>query len=315
MRRILLTLFVGVAAAAPAALWLRTALRSPPATSASQLAPSSVATTRAISIGSAPIESAPIESASVAQTAAAPRDAALRAQAATLGLGAPDSDLVYTNLTPCRIVDTRLAGGRLQAGETRSFQASGTSFAGQGGRDGDCRVFADAPALALNVVVVQADGPGYLTAHAYGAARPYVSTLNYEAGEVIGNEVVVKTTPAAQHDFSVYSLHGAHVVIDVVGYFAPPVATAPQCVTTYGDWVSVPGGTQASGTAACPAAGGYAMVSGGCNWDFVNLLLIQYGPILGHSNDQGGYSCDADNTTQSEVRFRARTLCCRVPGR
>lgn len=310
MRRILLTLFVGVAVAAPAALWLRDAIPTPPAANAPRSTPAPLATVR-----TAATESSPIAPTPGAQTVALPHDPALRAQAVALGLGAPDSDLVYTNLTPCRIVDTRQAGGRLQAGETRSFQASGASFVGQGGRDGDCRALADAPALALNVVAVQADGPGYLTAHAYGATRPYVSTLNYETGEVIGNEVLVKTTAAAQYDFSVYSLQGMHVVIDVVGYFAPPVATAPQCVTTYGDWVSVPAGTQATATAACPAAGGYALVSGGCNWDFVNLQLIQYGPIVGHLNDQGGHTCDADNTTQSEVRFRANTLCCRVPGR
>jgi len=308
MRRIHLALIVGVALAAPAALLLRTAIKAETQTGA-QRAPASARAPMATTTLPASIASLQI-----ALPTAAPLDAAQLAQAA-LSLSTPDSDLVYNRGAPCRIVDTRLAGGRLQAGETRNYNAAAASFVDQGGIDGNCGVLADAPAVVLNIVAVQADGPGYLTAHAYGTPRPYVSSLNYGAGEVIANEVVVRTTAAAEYDFSVYSLHGVHLVIDIAGYFAPPVATKPQCVTTYGDWVSVPAGTQASATAACPATGDYAMVSGGCNWDFVDLQLIQYGQIVGHNNDQGGYGCDADNPTQSGLRFRAKTLCCRVPGR
>lgn len=307
MRRILLVLIVGAALATPAALLLRTAVKAETQASA-QRAPASV---RAPSAAMLP---ASIASSQDAPPTAAHLDAAQLAQVA-LSLGMPDSDLVYNRGAPCRIVDTRLAGGRLQSGETRNYNAAAASFVNQGGIDGNCGILADAPAVVLNIVAVQADEPGYLIAHAYGTPRPNVSSLNYEAGEIVANEAVVRTTASAEYDFSVYSLHGVHLVIDIAGYFAPPVATKPQCVTTYGDWVSVPAGTQASATAACPATGDYAMVSGGCNWDLVNLQLIQYGQIAGYSNDQGGYSCDADNPTQSEVRFHARTLCCRVPGR
>lgn len=38
----------------------------------------------------------------------------------------------YVPLAPCRIVDTRMAGGRLGAGTQRTWQVTGTSgFAGQ----------------------------------------------------------------------------------------------------------------------------------------------------------------------------------------
>lgn len=251
-----------------------------------------------------------------APSRAAPPTAALGiATQASFGPGSSDSDLVFTQVAPCRIVDTRKAGGRLQPGETRHLNAAAASFIDQGGNDGDCGVLTDAPSVVLNIVAVHASDPGYLTAYAYGASRPYVSSLNYEAGSVIANEVVVNSAAAAAYDFSVYSVHDVDLVIDVAGYFAAPTAIKPECVTTYGDWVNVAAGAQASGTAACPAGNDYAMVSGGCNWDFVNVQLIQYGQIRGYIADQGGFACDADNPTDSQVRFRARTLCCRVPGR
>lgn len=54
-------------------------------------------------------------------------------------LGATTSDLVFTPITPCRIVDTRLAGGPIAGNFTRSFFAINTaSFAVQGGSATNC---------------------------------------------------------------------------------------------------------------------------------------------------------------------------------
>ena len=36
-------------------------------------------------------------------------------------LGDTDADLVFNKVTPCRIIDTRLAGGIIQAGTVRNF--------------------------------------------------------------------------------------------------------------------------------------------------------------------------------------------------
>jgi hypothetical protein len=73
------------------------------------------------------------------------------------------SDLVYTTLgQPCRIIDTRLAGGRLTA--VRSFRVAGTTlFAEQGGNAGGCGIPAG-PAIAamINFVAVNAQGAGNL---------------------------------------------------------------------------------------------------------------------------------------------------------
>src|SRR5712692_3734912 len=54
-------------------------------------------------------------------------------------LGDNNRDLVYFPVTPCRLVDTRLAGGPIAAGFTRSFVMNG-SLTGQGGNASGCGI-------------------------------------------------------------------------------------------------------------------------------------------------------------------------------
>ena len=77
-----------------------------------------------------------------ARLALLPMEVLLQAQAGGRGglatLGDSQADLVYTPLTPCRIIDTRVAGGAIAAGATRDFLVTGTSFASQGGSATGC---------------------------------------------------------------------------------------------------------------------------------------------------------------------------------
>ena len=72
-------------------------------------------------------------------------------------LGSVSGDLVFTAVTPCRIVDTRNTPlGAIPANGSRSFVAAGvTEYLQQGGTNGSCGMALEAPtALALNVTVV-----------------------------------------------------------------------------------------------------------------------------------------------------------------
>ena len=70
-------------------------------------------------------------------------------------IGDPDKDLSFTPVAPCRILDTRLAGGPLAPGAPRSFVVAGTAgFGAQGGREGGCGIPAGAAAVEMNFVVV-----------------------------------------------------------------------------------------------------------------------------------------------------------------
>ena len=52
----------------------------------------------------------------------------------TTAIGDADVDLVYVPVTPCRVLDTRLAGGTIPAGGTRNFDiAAATDYTAQGG--------------------------------------------------------------------------------------------------------------------------------------------------------------------------------------
>lgn len=158
----------------------------------------------------------------------------------TLALAGPAvaQDLVYTPLPPCRVLDTRLAtgGAKLVSGATRTVLLRGvaSNFSAQGGSATGCGVPDPvgnaniARAVAVNVVAVNADGPGHLTAFATGAAVPGASTLNYDLNLTLANGVIVPicsgSTAAGgaceKGDLNVRAAVSAvHVIVDVVGYF------------------------------------------------------------------------------------------------
>lgn len=147
-----------------------------------------------------------------------------------VALGALSSDLVYTPVTPCRIMDTRNAGadsGMLAAGSTRSFLGWNGSYTVQGGENTDCNLpfSTDNAALVLNFTAVNPGSAGFITAYPAGAAQPLAATLNFGAGEVKGNNAFLKLNQTSgQVDFNVYSTSATHLVADVMGYYAKPVS-------------------------------------------------------------------------------------------
>jgi hypothetical protein len=139
-------------------------------------------------------------------------------------------DLVYTPVTPCRIMDTRNAGadsGILNAGSTRSFLGWNGSYTVQGGENNDCNLpfSTNNAAIVVNFTAVSPSSGGYITAYPADAAQPLAATLNFGAGEVKGNNAFLKLNQTSgQVDFNVYSTASTHLVADVMGYYAKPVA-------------------------------------------------------------------------------------------
>jgi hypothetical protein len=128
---------------------------------------------------------------------------------------------VYTPVTPCRIVDTRLAGGAIPPGGIRSYNGYG-NVASQGGNAAGCPSPKGEPlAVALDIVAVPLSGIGYLTAYPYGSTAPLASMVSYKAGaQNVANSGTVKTCFNCSKDISIKSYYGtAHVVIDVLGYY------------------------------------------------------------------------------------------------
>lgn len=228
-------------------------------------------------------------------------------------LGSDASDLTYNMVAPCRIADTRVAGGRLAAGAVRNFTSSGANFNAQGGAATSCSMPADASAVVVNVTAVTPDGPGFLTLFPFNTTRPTASNLNYKGADIVANEVIVKQTLGQPSDFSVYSLVGTDVVIDVVGYFMAPIATSLDCQTVSSDNVVNAAGTFNDATIECPSSfltGFYSATGGGCETTgSVDQKVTRTTPTT------NGWFCRSYNAGANPLSIKAHARCCRTPGR
>ncbi|MBX3713320.1 MAG: hypothetical protein KF800_15270 [Lysobacter sp.] len=234
--------------------------------------------------------------------------AKMSAMAGDKVLGALGNDLVYTPIQPCRIVDTRVAGGAIAANSTRSFVGiNASNFTSQGGSATNCGTLGlSATALALNTTAVSPSIAGYATVFPYGTAQPLASSVNYTAGAVVNNAIIAQVpNPLASYDFTIYSFAQSHYVVDIVGYFAPPVATALQCVETPNTdlVITANGGTGNATAPACPV--GYTQTSTNCETTSWLMPIVYF---------QSG-TCSARNGDTINQTLRASRTCCRVPGR
>ncbi len=237
---------------------------------------------------------------------------AVRPQIIARALGSVASDLVYTPITPCRILDTRVAGGTIAGNFSRDFNAvvgSGGNFSSQGGSATDCGALAAGQAAAvINVTAVTPTGAGFATVYPFGSTRPVASSVNYTAGAIVNNTVVTKLpNPLTTKDFSIYTFAASDFVADIVGYYAPPVATALDCTTVVGAATNVAAGAYVSlFVLTCPA--NYTptsqAISAGENVLIADTYLAgSQGQIFVRS-----LSVNAQNV-------QPKLTCCRVPGR
>jgi len=130
-------------------------------------------------------------------------------------------ELLFVPVAPCRIVDTRVAGGKMASGAVRSYYVGGTTgFAPQGGTSGGCGIPEGAKALSETVVAVSPSAGGYLKSWAAGGAEPGSSMLNYQKGAVVSTGTTVPLRSGAGTDLTVKNAGGStHLVIDVNGYY------------------------------------------------------------------------------------------------
>ena len=224
-------------------------------------------------------------------------------------LGDAASDLVYVPVTPCRILDTRVAGGAIPANGTRDVDVTAVSnYSFQGGDASNCGGAGAAgsfAAVAVNFTVVTPSIAGYITAYPYGATRPLAATVNYSAGDIRGNFAIVQLDQgSAAPEMTIYSYAQTHVVADIVGYYINPAATALQCQDTANTITSVAAGNTANVTApACPT--GYTMTATNCEAGSWQMPFVF----------QHGGTCSAQNNGAAAAELRASRTCCRVPGR
>jgi lipoprotein-anchoring transpeptidase ErfK/SrfK len=116
-----------------------------------------------------------------------------------------------------RVLDTRNPGQSIvEAGGTRAVMLTGPI---------GVLFNASVTAAVVNVTVVGPAAPGYWTLWPTGQVRPNASQLNIDDYiATFGGAVAVPnlvTVPVVNGGISVYSSAGGHVVVDLVGYYAP----------------------------------------------------------------------------------------------
>lgn len=158
--------------------------------------------------------------------AAAAQEGAPTATANALGGGTTESSFVA--ITPCRIVDTRQAGGKLQVGASRNFdvRGGGAAFAAQGGKAGGCAIPDSATGIEATVTAVDA-ASGFLRLWPAGQSQPNATFLNYDDAFNVSNTGALKVCDffcSGTEDVTARAYGNAtHLVIDVQGYYDAPI--------------------------------------------------------------------------------------------
>ena len=249
-------------------------------------------------------------------------------------LNSSTTDQVFIPIVPCRIVDTRNAGGPVQAGSPRNFYYftpdPSFSWATQGGFGGQASTSCpgtvnpnggSASAAVVTVTVVSPTEAGNFVIWGGSNPIPNTSALNWtEAGQVLANTTVIPwgartgSGPGGTvQDFAV-AYNGpsgsAHFVADVVGYMVMNRATVLDCVQPNNEVVLPVGGVQTFQT--WPS--GWTLTGGGHYANegpggAVNLWVYQSFPV------GASWVVTWSNQTGGTRNGRTYAVCCRVPGR
>jgi hypothetical protein len=113
----------------------------------------------------------------------------------------------FVAVTPARLLDTRSSLRSVSAGRTVTIGLP-------------ANVPADATAMAVNLTFTETKAPGYFTVWPAGRLRPQTSSGNTD--EPDQTRALFAVVPVSASGMSVFTQSGAHIVVDVTGYFTGP---------------------------------------------------------------------------------------------
>ena len=141
--------------------------------------------------------------------------------AAVSALFPPGSELQFVGVAPCRIIDTRVSGGALVAGQ-RTFDATMTNYSTQGGKAGTCNIPDVAVSVQLNLGAISQNGKtSDVRGWATGTPEPTASLVNYNPAGPVANMVTVPLNASGQ--FNLKTPGAAHIFADVAGFYVKPL--------------------------------------------------------------------------------------------
>lgn len=174
-------------------------------------------------------------------------------------------DLVFTPVSPARLLDTRTAaGGQAPITSTTPRQLRVTGMGGL--PDSGVR------AIAANLTAVQPASGGFLTAWAQGA-RPSTSNVNYKAGAITASLAIVEVGYESDgHGYiRIHSSASSHVLVDVAGWFPEGSDYVPVAPQRFLDTRP----TMVSGSTPVPVAGAHGVPASGVRAVAVTLTVHQ----------------------------------------
>lgn len=125
---------------------------------------------------------------------------------------------LFVPVDPVRLLDTRLPGQIGKLWQTWVVEVKMPAA-----------IADNASAIVANVTGVETRGPGFLTVTGARQRITTTSNVNFSGpGQVVPNHVITPVT--ATHGVQVFSSHGAHVLVDLAGYFTGTPNTAQQPV-------------------------------------------------------------------------------------
>jgi len=249
-------------------------------------------------------------------------------------LGSTSSDQVFTPITPCRVVDTRNLGGSIGPFATRNFFFFTTSAATnwnsiQGGVNGAAGTVCPGtvisgfnPSSAVATITVTGQGgSGNLIVWQGTSPVASASTMSYPAS---GDTSSLATIPwggrsgagpgGAVEDFGVFvnAFTATNVVVDIVGYYSAPAATALACSQTAKTTVSIATSTSINFNVAATCPAGTTEVSLNCRGEssFSGTEWLQ----VGQRQTSATGDCQGFNASGITQNYTGTRTCCGVPG-
>lgn len=255
----------------------------------------------------------PLDSSSIQKVLSASAD-----QITPASLGDPVADLVYTPLPSgrCRVADSRVISSPMTAGLTRGIDVESiSSYASQGGNgssagDGstNCGIPDFTAGLVVSVTVLPTSSFGFFKIFANNQVFTDGNTVQWSNSGGTTNDVIVKSCQSCADEISIYANSSTHYVIDVLGYFMRPQATALDCVDVAGTATTIPPGPNSFTFVTAPACtAGYTQTSFNCDTSNFNTILA--------GQRATSRQCFFTNQTSGTYSATASVRCCRVPGR
>ncbi len=187
------------------------------------------------------------------------------------------------------------------------------TFVVQGGVAASCNIpLGVAASVAMTVTVAQTTGVGFLTAWALGVQADSSGLSCNASNENVANTTIVPVVPGGGGDFQVFESAATHVVIDVVGFFAAPQATALDCTSVASAVTVVPPNVYTPIDAFCPAG---RTATGGGTFPTEGTLGRPGIWTDGSPTVPKGWRTWVNNQTGSNRSSQTCVVCCRVPGR